>query len=319
MLDTPETEGRRVAVKGNIFGISRKLLSHEMWLGETFTKGQAWVDLVGLARWRPGEVTVGKAPYTKTFTLERGQLCWSTVKLSERWKWSRGKTSRYLSWHALEQRIVQQNYTVTTLITILNYDDYQFDDTGVDTALDTRVDTDLGARKNTVNTENTVNIKVNAGEKAKLIMELIRLWSELVPSMKPLLDPMNWNEVRKIHLDTLMSRGNGLDEFKQAMKLFEQSDKLTGRDPNHTAVYGFDWLIDPKNFYKILEGNFENNRKRAQRATATHLDKQMDIKTEEILREVISEFPEHESHLKHFLSGERKLPPEIQTAINERK
>lgn len=103
--------------------LHRQLTNSDMWLAEPFTKGQAWVDLftnachTGRSFWvRGNEVK-----------LERGQLGWSEVTLSERWRWSRDKTRRFLK--SLEQReqIRQQKSRITSVITIVNYDRYQAD------------------------------------------------------------------------------------------------------------------------------------------------------------------------------------------------
>jgi hypothetical protein len=57
--------------------------------------------------------------------VNRGQLGWSEIRLSERWKWSRGKVRRFLSELESEQMIVQQKDRRKSLITICNYDEFQ--------------------------------------------------------------------------------------------------------------------------------------------------------------------------------------------------
>lgn len=64
--------------------IYRKFLSSQMWLSEPFTRGQAWIDLIGLANHEEGFIRVRGIKVT----LKRGQVGWSEVKLAERWKWS---------------------------------------------------------------------------------------------------------------------------------------------------------------------------------------------------------------------------------------
>jgi hypothetical protein len=55
----------------------------------------------------------------------RGQVAWSEPKLAQRWKWSRGKVRRYLNELETVQQIVQQTNNQTSIITIVNYDEYQ--------------------------------------------------------------------------------------------------------------------------------------------------------------------------------------------------
>ena len=38
--------------KTSFFTIDRKLLEEELWLAEPFTKGQAWLDLIGRASYK---------------------------------------------------------------------------------------------------------------------------------------------------------------------------------------------------------------------------------------------------------------------------
>lgn len=103
------------------FSVDRSLLNAEIWLGEPFTRGQAWIDLIGLARFEAGPVRL------KGTLLEvaRGQVARSEGNLADRWAWSRGKVRRFLNELETEQRIVQQKTNVTTLITLVNYDQYQ--------------------------------------------------------------------------------------------------------------------------------------------------------------------------------------------------
>lgn len=51
---------------------------------------------------------------------------------------------------------------------------------------------------------------------------------------------------------------NSREEILEVFRLAEQSDFLSGR----SGVWGsccFDWLMEPKNFVKVLEGNYKNS------------------------------------------------------------
>ena len=107
------------------FSINRQLLESDRWIAEPFTRGQAWVDLIGLARHKDGYFRIRGIKVE----LKRGQLAWSQLSLSKRWMLSRGKTRRYLNELEKHQDIVQQNNEVTTLITILKYEYWQHNGT----------------------------------------------------------------------------------------------------------------------------------------------------------------------------------------------
>lgn len=112
------------------FAVARKLLESDMWLSDPFTKGQAWVDLIGNARFRDGFVRIRGVKVD----VPRGCVYFSEVKLAERWRWSRGKVRRFLNELETEQRIEQQKNNITSLIKIINYEEYQKDGTAKRTA-----------------------------------------------------------------------------------------------------------------------------------------------------------------------------------------
>ena len=101
--------------------LHRQLCNHEIWLSEPFARGQAWVDLLLLANHKDGFIRVRglKIP------VLRGQVGWSELKLSKRWKWSRSKVRRFLNELKTEQQIEQQINLKISIITIVNYDEHQ--------------------------------------------------------------------------------------------------------------------------------------------------------------------------------------------------
>lgn len=139
------------------FKLYRKLKDSDLWLAEPFTRGQAWVDLLILARFQGGSVRVRGVKVD----VKRGQLAWSEVELSKRWQWSRGKVRRFLNEMEMEQQIEQQKTNVTTLITIINFDKYQGGSTADDTASDTASDTANG----TADFQNHLESVNNSGPK----------------------------------------------------------------------------------------------------------------------------------------------------------
>lgn len=109
----------------NYFFVNRELLHSSRWLSEPFTRGQAWIDLFGLAQHSKGYFRVRGIK----IEVERGQLAYSQVTLAKRWKWSRNKVRRYLKELEKDKDMKQQNNEVTTIITILKYNDWQANDT----------------------------------------------------------------------------------------------------------------------------------------------------------------------------------------------
>lgn len=101
--------------------LHRKIQENELWLNEPFTKGQAWVDLLLLANhkdqaiWKRGIRIV----------IKRGEIGWSEALLAKRWRWSRGKTRRFLFFLKTVQQIERENNHTLSRIIIKNYDKYQ--------------------------------------------------------------------------------------------------------------------------------------------------------------------------------------------------
>lgn len=136
--------------------LHRQIMDTEDWLHEPFTRGQAWVDMLMLANHKDGSFRVRGI----IVNIKRGQLGWSEENLAIRWKWSRGKVRRFFLELESEtvHRIVQQKNNVSSIITILNYDLYQSNDTANDTANDTtdghQTDTKRYTNKNVKNVKN---------------------------------------------------------------------------------------------------------------------------------------------------------------------
>lgn len=101
--------------------IHRKLQDSEIWNLEKFTRGQAWVDMILMAN------HTDKSFFLRGIEIhvKRGQIARSETSLAEKWKWSRGKLRRFFSWLETRQQIVQQKNKLLSIVTIVNYEEYQ--------------------------------------------------------------------------------------------------------------------------------------------------------------------------------------------------
>jgi len=103
----------------------RQLRDHCLWIGERFSKGQAFVDLLLMAGYADREVMMG----TTVVPVKRGEILTSQVRLAERWQWNRRTVARFLAGLQLLNmvRIRSSKGTETgfTLISIVNWDIYQ--------------------------------------------------------------------------------------------------------------------------------------------------------------------------------------------------
>lgn len=136
------------------------------YLHEPFCRTMAWVDMLMLANHAPNSFR-NKG---RRVTVERGQLGWSQVALADRWKWSRGKVIRFLNELENDGKIEQQKNFTTSLITILNYEAYQ----GDDTADEQQTGQQTSINKNVKNEKNVNKVLKKKDKKPILPREVVK-------------------------------------------------------------------------------------------------------------------------------------------------
>lgn len=99
----------------------RKIQDSFLWKDKPFTKGQAWTDLLLLANYADSGIWI-RGIYVE---VKRGQLAYPQGTLGKRWGWKRKKVSCFLKLLENEHQIAHQTSNLTTLITIVNYEQYQ--------------------------------------------------------------------------------------------------------------------------------------------------------------------------------------------------
>jgi len=101
--------------------LHRQIIENEFYFSERFTKQQAWIDLLLLATHRKRTVYIRGVEVK----LKPGQLCYSQISLSERWKWNFKTVKKFLN--SLENRkmVETKKTNITTIITIKNWYLYQ--------------------------------------------------------------------------------------------------------------------------------------------------------------------------------------------------
>lgn len=102
------------------FLMQRDVFEHHLFKG-SHERFYAWSWLIAKAAWQKTQFDVGG----KTITLERGQLCYSIRRLSEKWGMSKGATERFINRLKTETMIETASGRGRLIITICNYDDYQ--------------------------------------------------------------------------------------------------------------------------------------------------------------------------------------------------
>jgi len=128
--------------------LHRKICDNELYFSERFTKMQAWIDLLLLATHRP------RTQYIKgiEINLKNGELCYSQLSLAKRWRWDRKTVTTFLKMLSKREmvaiRMDKRLSRLTTVITILNWPEYQHDGQQIGQRSGQRMDNGLDTNKN---------------------------------------------------------------------------------------------------------------------------------------------------------------------------
>jgi uncharacterized phage protein (TIGR02220 family) len=99
-----------------------------------------------------------------------------------------------------------------------------------------------------------VNMKRNANKDNIVIQNVINLYNEICVSLPSVLKV---TDRRKSAINARLKDGYTMDDFKNVFELAEKSDFLTGENDNGWTA-NLDWLMNPTNIVKVLEGNYKN-------------------------------------------------------------
>lgn len=101
--------------------LHRDIQEHWLWDFKHADKTLAWIDMLMLANHEKKKFLINGV----LIECERGELAYSQITLGERWHWSRNKVRGFMEMLKNDEMIVQRSSTVTTIITICNYSQYQ--------------------------------------------------------------------------------------------------------------------------------------------------------------------------------------------------
>lgn len=231
--------------------IHRKIAENDVWLSEPFSRGQAWVDLIMIANRKPGYFKIRG----NRIDVNIGQVGRSASSLAHRWRWSRSKVERYLEELQKEQQITQQKSNITTLITILNYSQYQVGEPQ-------NVQQTSTNKKQTVS--NVKNSRVKGGEKKDrldLVKKQYLEWHNESnnPVYKKFLLWMLKTEVDNVEVLLLM---DGQIDQEKFIKLKNKA-KQDGLIENLIlAMANHEGITKKKSFYLTLSTWIGNDKKR---------------------------------------------------------
>ena len=139
--------------------LHRQIQDCWIWsIDKPFDERSAWIDLILSANHKDVKIQFNG----ELIIIKRGQFLTSVRKLSDKWKWNKDKTLKFLKLLERDKMIVRDSDRFRTLITIENYGIYQH---STDT-FQTQVGTPLGTRNGqepatNKNENNEKNVKKN--------------------------------------------------------------------------------------------------------------------------------------------------------------
>lgn len=185
--------------------MSRGWMDCELFMQkEPFDRRSAWVYLIENAAWKQRNFVVGNS----VIRLERGQLTVSLRYLSEAWEWSTTKVRGYLKLLQNLAMIKLAKNTGQNLITICNYDTYQYDTLNKDT--------DKNSEKHDKNTDETqMKHKTKKVNKEKKVNKVSNIF------IKP--------TIKEIYNYFLTRDFNNQDEAEKMFDYYESKGWVVGK------------------------------------------------------------------------------------------
>lgn len=230
--------------------IARSIFGHGFFADEPMTEREAWVWMIMEARWKPAQKRIGGV----MVDLERGQLAASVRFMAGAWQWTAPRVQRFLKRLIGAKMICSKTDTGLTIITICNYEEFQVQIEGADTAaIQQRYKLEEGKKERRKKEEESKK------ELVVLANDLVRVGVEIYNETA---SRTGWPKVqmvsdkRKAALGQRLRECGGIEGWSAAMAKAAASDFLCGRSGSFRA--GFDWLVTAGNFLKLMEGNYDN-------------------------------------------------------------
>ena len=229
-------------------------ICRELWDDVDFrdaemSQREAWVWMIAHATWKEREIRVG----ANVVKLERGQLAYSTRYLAGVFQWSEARVRRYFDMLKNRRMVQTETDAGVTVITICKYDDYQSVTAKADAPATQQATQERRTSDANKNQDNQDNHDIS--READFCPELIsQLWNEICHQLHPVnnLSLDRENKIINLMQSTLPSEQKWRDFFRK----ISGSSYLRGEVQSFQAT--FDWVINPRNSVKILDGNYDD-------------------------------------------------------------
>ena len=268
------------------------------WLWQDAERLKWWLDILFMAAWKDRKQLVGK----QLVALRRGQFIASLSFLCKRWGRSRSMVEPFLNLLQEEEMISKEVGSNISIITVLNYDKYQANNsTESDAEVSTEVGAYLEAPKNSCKSDkynnpdahpdahldatreeyidskdnNIYNIssslrsddysdKMSEEQSPKIdLSKFIQFFNGEMDAANAVIPKLRTIAgTRKKHI-LARCREFGKEALVEMVKKAARSDFLNGKNQKGW-IADFSWLILPNNFPKVIEGNYDNKQNKIQ-------------------------------------------------------
>jgi hypothetical protein len=276
-------------VTGTI-NVSRNLFDDTAFKPEPFTEREAWLWMIMEASYKARSKPVGNL----WVDTERGQLASSVRFMAEAWGWSKSKVDRFIKRLENRDMIGTESGTGINVITICKYDEYQNAPNQIGTAKSKKRDSsgtaagqqrdkpNKGLIQDVIQEKEDTSVSLSASPTSDVAAAVQIFNQAAIGAQWPAVQKMN--PTRTKSLKARLADAGGIDGWRTAIQKAERSDFLCGRTERPWQGFGFDWLIKPANFTKIMEGNYDQSTGNQSSGTPQGRKDRPDPALENILR-----------------------------------
>lgn len=262
--------------------IQREAADHPLFEGDAGRFG-AWVWLISNAVWKPTRTRIKGT----VIDLQRGELSFSVRFLADKWGWSKSRVDRFVADLRDEGMISTRSKNGTlsgtdaahnagqgqSIITICNYDKYQ------DFEPKRRDNSGTRGRACTGTTAGQQRDKEEQGNHITSIeepygssrppaqsslpalpdepREAFDDWQALRAELHPRTRPLTLTAPRRQKLTARLKELGGMEGWRAMLEIVRASPWLRGEKTDWRAE--LDWLLEPKNLTKVMEGNYDDD------------------------------------------------------------
>lgn len=209
--------------------IHRQLKDNWVWQEKPFSKGQAWIDILLMVNHKDNKILLG----SELKEVKRGSRITSIRKLCTRWGWSNTKVKAFLKLLEEDEMLVVKSDTKKTVLTVVNYNDYQDINKGKNDAKATqkRHKNDAKATQkhtnnndNNENNDNSVKTSKDKFDESSIEYRLSKMLYEGILENDPKYKKPNLNMWAE-HIDKLIRLDNrGVDEIKEVINFVVEDE-----------------------------------------------------------------------------------------------